>query len=427
MPPASSMRIILPGEGGVVEGYCAPGWEALLAAFVTNFTDHAEIGASLCVKLAGATVIDVWGGIADPVRNTRWEEDTITVVFSATKGATALCAHHLVREGRLDLDQPVAAYWPEFAVHGKEAITVAMLLDHSAGVPGFREPLKAGGFADWDYMVRRLEEEEAFWQPGTRHGYHLLTMGWTVGEVVRRVSGTSLGTCFRESFADPAGIDFWIGLPASEEHRVARLVPYDSAVADGMVTDLHRFVFRNPDHPITHAIMNDGGYDTAVTDPQSGRCMPDTPLAHAAEIGAAGGITNARGLAGLYAHVLPGRETAPFEADAVARMARTSSASRHDAVLQMPTRFGLGFMLSMDNRYRPLGHIESVVMGERAFGHVGAGGSLGFADPECGLAFGYAMNRMGPGILLDVRGQSLVDAAYRLAGYRSSASGAWRR
>lgn len=416
----------LPNDGGIVEGFCAPGWVPLVDAFVANFADRAEVGASLCLTLAGETKVDIWGGYADPLTASPWQRDTITVVFSATKGATALCAHHLAKDGLLDLEQPVATYWPEFAAHGKEATTVAMLLDHSAGVPGFREPLKVDAFADWDYMIRRLEEEEAFWQPGSRHGYHLLTMGWTVGEIVRRVSGKSLGTYFREALASPADLDFWIGLPEGEENRVARLIPYLSAVKDGMVTDLHRFAFRNPDHPITRAIIHDGGYNMGRTDPHSGRGIPDTPKAYAAEIGAAGGITNGRGLAGLYAHVISGG-TGLFGDDAIARMARSSSASRHDAVLQMPTRFGLGFMLSMDNRQRPLGHIESVVLGESAFGHVGAGGSLGFADPDCGLTFGYAMNRMGPGILLDERGQSLVDTAYRLVGYRSSTSGAWRR
>lgn len=426
MSLASLTPVSLPADGGIVEGYCAPGWAPLVDAFVANFVEREEVGASLCITIAGETLVDIWGGYADPVTARPWQRDTIVVVFSATKGATALCAHHLANTGRLDLDSPVAAYWPEFAAHGKEATTVAMLLDHSAGVPGFREPLKPDAFADWDYMIGRLEREEAFWEPGSRHGYHLLTMGWTVGEIVRRVSGKSLGTYFRENLASPADLDFWIGLPKAKEARVARLLPYSVAGKDAPVTDLHRFAYRNPDHPITRAIIHDGGYNMGRTDPHSGRGTPDTPKAYAAEIGAAGGITNARGLAGLYRHVISGGPGL-FGDDTIARMGRCASASRQDAVLQMPTRFGLGFMLSMDNRRRPMGHIESVVLGESAFGHVGMGGSLGFADPDCGLAFGYAMNRMGPGILLDERGQSLVDTAYRLAGYRSSASGAWRR
>lgn len=411
-------------ERGVVEGYCHEDWLPLLAAFLENFRERGELGASLCVKERGETRIDVWGGLASEADGKPWDADTLVVVFSATKGATATCAHVLASRGLLDLNAPIAEYWPEFAKHGKENATVAMTLNHSVGVPGFREKVKRGGFSDWDYMVHRLEEEPAFWEPGTRCGYHMLTIGWTVGELVRRVSGKSLGTFFRDEIAEPLKLDFWIGLPEELEGRVARFVPHVPSCDDPQLTDLQRTLLEGPKTDFARAVLNAGGYEPARVDKESGRYVPDTRLAHAAEIGGSGGITNARGLTRLYEPLANGGG-ALMSADHVWRMSRMSMAASRDPILMMPTRYALGYMKSMDNRHRPQGAIESVILGDRAFGHVGAGGSLGFADPDCGLSFGYAMNRMGPGILLNARGQSLVDTCYRLLGYRSNASGAW--
>lgn len=411
-------------ERGVVEGYCHEDWLPLLAAFLENFRERGELGASLCVKVRGETRIDVWGGRTSETDGKPWDADTLVVVFSATKGATATCAHVLADRGLLDLNAPIAQYWPEFASRGKENATVAMTLNHSVGVPGFREKVKPGGFADWNYMVRRLEEEPAFWEPGTRCGYHMLTIGWTVGELVRRVGGKSLGMFFRDEIAEPLKLDFWIGLPEELEDRVARFVPHVPSRDDPQLTDLQRTLLEGPRTDFARAVLNAGGYEPARIDKESGRYVPDTRLAHAAEIGGSGGITNARGLARLYEPLANGGG-ALMSTDHVWRMSRVSMAASRDPILMMPTRYALGYMKSMDNRHRPQGAIESVILGDRAFGHVGAGGSLGFADPDCGLSFGYVMNRMGPGILLNARGQSLVDTCYRLLGYRSNASGAW--
>jgi CubicO group peptidase (beta-lactamase class C family) len=347
----------------------------------------------------GATVVDVWGGAADPEAGRPWERDTISVVHSSTKGATALCAHMLVSRGLLDLEAPVAEYWPEFAVRGKEKATVRMMLDHSVGVPVFRERVERGELYDWDRVVARLEAEEPFWEPGTRNGYHLLNFGWTVGELVRRVSGRSLGTFFAEEVCRPRGLDFWIGLPAEHEARVAPMIPY----------------LRSKGEPLGAFALD------AVRDPSSiqglalaniARFAMNRPEAHAAEIGGGGGITNARGLAGMYSELATGGGTL-VDGETLARMRAVSVATNDDAVLRLATRFALGFMVSMDNRRRA--DKDSVILGDRAFGHVGAGGSIGFADGDCAIAFGYSMNRMGPGILLNERGQSLVDAAYAVA------------
>ena len=206
---------------GTVAGTYDDRFAPVVDEFVRNFDQRGEVGASLCLSVDGETLVDVWGGIADPASGAAWERDTVSIVHSCTKGATALCAHVLAGRGLLDLEAPVAEYWPEFARAGKETATVRMMLDHSVGVPVLRGEVAPGELYDWDRMVARLEAEEAFWEPGTRHGYHMINFGWTVGELVRRVSGRSLGTFFREAVADPLGIDFWIGLPEEHEHRVA--------------------------------------------------------------------------------------------------------------------------------------------------------------------------------------------------------------
>jgi CubicO group peptidase (beta-lactamase class C family) len=377
--------------------------------FVRNFEDRGEVGASLCLTLDGATLVDVWGGVADPATGRAWERDTVSVVHSCTKGATALCAHVLAARGLLDLEAPVAELWPEFARAGKETATVRMMLDHSVGVPVLRGGVEPGELYDWDRMVARLEAEEAFWEPGTRHGYHMINFGWTVGELVRRAAGTSLGTFFQEAVAAPLGIDFWIGLPEEHEQRVAPVFATPRQKGEPL-SAFELAVVSDRSSISSLALANIGGLD------------PNSRAAHAAEIGGGGGITNARGLAGMYTPLALGGG-ALVDRDGVDRMRRISSAVNRDATLCIATRFAMGFMVSMDNRARP--DTDSVILGEQAFGHVGAGGSIGFADPACGLAFGYSMNRMGKGILLNERGQSLVDATYRILGHRTDVSGSW--
>jgi CubicO group peptidase (beta-lactamase class C family) len=346
--------------------------------------------------VGGAPVVDLWGGIADPVRGTAWQRDTLSTVFSCTKGAVALCAHRLASLGKLDLDAPIRELWPELAHGEKQDATVRMALDHTLGQPVFREPLEPGGCTRWDYMVGRLEAEPPFWKPGTRHGYHMISFGWTVGELVRRASGRSLGDFFRAEIAEPLGLDFWIGLPEELESRVAPMLLYERTAGE-------------PLNEFARAILADPSSIPALSMTNLLHFRANSREGHAAELGGGGGITNARGLAGMYRPLsLDGDGL--VSAAAVARMRRISTATNRDATLLIPTRFAMGFMVSMDNRRVP--GADSAVLGEHAFGHVGAGGSIGFADPAQGLAFGYSMNQMGPGILLNERGQSLVDAAY---------------
>ena len=399
---------------GAIEGYCDRAFSAVAEAFVANFTAHDEVGASVAVTIEGRTVVDLWGGRR--ARNgAAWERDTVATVYSATKGALALCAHMLADRGLLSLDAKIADYWPEFACAGKEDATVVMTLDHSVGVPHVREPVALGGFYDYDAMVARVAAEPAFWAPGSRLGYHAITMAWTVGELIRRAGGQRLGGFFQEHVAGPLGLEFWIGMPAALHGRISPMI---AAVPDPawMGTRFVQAALAKVASP-TQLFMR----DFLLVDANSTAC-------HAAEIGSANGLANGRALAGMYAPLANGGSingTRLVSADTLARMARTSMASHEDATLLAPMRFSAGYMKAIDNR-RTAGTVNSsLLIAASAFGHVGAGGSLGFADPHCRLSFGYAMNRMGTGLLLNPRGQALVDATYGALGYRSNSSGAW--
>ncbi|MEZ5952930.1 MAG: serine hydrolase domain-containing protein [Hyphomonas sp.] len=398
---------------GNVEGRCDPRFEAVKREFERNFAERGEVGASVCLSVGGETLVDLWGGMANPETGDAWREDTISIVFSCSKAATALCAHVLIDRGELDPDAPVAKYWPEFAKNGKEATTVQMMLNHESALPALRDPVKPGGFADWDYMIGRMEDEEAFWEPGTRNGYHMINFGWTVGELVRRVSGKSLGTFFREEVAGKTGARFWLGLPETEDVHIAPIRMYEPK-ADDVPTEFTIKLMTDPDSIQHKSFLNTGGWD-----------FNDRKM-QAAEIGGGGGLSNARGQVAMYTP-LATNDGSLVSADRVQNMSMVSTATHRDVTLLIPTRFASGFMKSMDNRGRRLGPGTSAIMGDKAFGHVGAGGSIGFADPECGMAFSYTMNQMGNGLLLNDRGQSLIDAAYASLGYRTDAPGAWIR
>jgi CubicO group peptidase (beta-lactamase class C family) len=396
-------------ESGVIEGVCAPGFDAVLTAFRENFVSRRETGGSVCVTHRGETVVDLWGGLAAPKTATPWGRDTVSIVFSCTKAATALCAHSLTEQGALSLHEDVARLWPRFAQGGKAGTTLANMLAHTSPVPHLRDLVRDGGYADWDYMVDRVAAEPAWWAPGTRQGYHGVTYAWTVGNMVRLAAGEPLGAFFKRNIADPLGLDFHIGLPESEEHRVAPMIAADPAEVN-FQSKFFQAVAQQGSLPQLF-LTNGGGADF------------NSRLIHAAEIGSANGISNARGLAGMYRPLANGGGGL-LKPETIARMGRVSAATHEDATLMQSMRFGLGFMMSTDNRAQGG---DSVLLGETGFGHVGMGGSLGFADPDAALSFGYTMNRMGAGILLNERGQSLVDAAYTSIGFTSNQSGAWRK
>lgn len=395
-----------------IKGDVHPEFGGVADAFSQNFEFRNELGASVCVIRDGETVVDLWGGYKDEARTTEWQEDTVSIVFSCTKAATALCAHRLVDRGQLNLNAKVADYWPEYACNGKEDTTVLMMLNHSAGVPAFHESVEPDGCLDWDATIKRMSAMEPWWEPGTLHGYHALTFGWTVGELVRRISGRSLGEFLRDELAGPLGADFSIGLPESEEGRVAPMVFYKPSPGEPIAPFTQKMI-GEPDSIQAKAFVNTGGIDYNVR------------KTHAAELGAAGGIANARSMARLFSSLSSSVTDSYFSQARIEAMGYVSTATRFDATLMIPTRFGQGFMCSMDNRHIPGGHDSSFIIGKNAFGHVGMGGSCVFFDPDRDLIFAYSMNQMGPGILLNSRGQSLIDATYDALGYSGNAPGFW--
>ncbi len=405
-----------------IQGKCDPRFEGVYREFQRNFTERGEVGGSVNVTIEGETVVDLWGGTADQEKGTPWKEDTVCLVWSSTKGAVSLCAHILNSRKEIDLDLPVSKYWPEFGKNGKENITVKMLLNHQAGVPHIRKELKEGAFYDWEYMVKALEEEEPFWKPGTRNGYHPLSFGWLVGEIIRRVTGQSVGTFFHKEVAKPLGLEFWIGLPEEMEPHVAPMIAPPPPTQEEMMKSPFFQAMADKSSVPYLMTFNTGGYT------KPGVC--DTREAHAAEIPAAGGITNARGLAGLYAPLACGgnlRGINLVDQDSIIRMSSVYSATGEDFTLLIPTRFTLGYMKAMDNRRQPPGRQDSLLISESAFGHNGYGGSIGFADPDEKMSFGYTMNQMGQGMAVNERGQSLIDAVYQGLGYRSTSAGVWTK
>ena len=377
-----------------VHGETAAHFSRVREAFADNFARHGEVGAACCVYHRGAVVVDLWAGKADRKRDRPWTRETATLVFSATKGMTAACVLRLVERGVLDLDTPVAAYWPEFGAAGKEAIPLAWVLCHRAGVPVVDAPLTLEQVLAWEPVVAATAAQAPVWEPGTRHGYHFRTYGWILGEVVRRVTGKTLGTFFADEIATPLGLDFWIGLPESEEARVAALVP-PPPLPPG---DARAFFDR---------LMAPGTLlARAMTGPSNlfhyDEMWNRRPL-HAAEMPSSNGIATAHALARAYAALAGEVDGIRLLAPETVGAAREVRSDGPDAVLMLPTRFGTGFMVPPT---------LSLAAHEGAFGHPGAGGSLGLADPEAEIGFGYVMNQMQLGVTGDPRSAQLLDAVY---------------
>jgi CubicO group peptidase (beta-lactamase class C family) len=375
-----------------IRGRCDARFERVREVFAENFRTRDEVGAAVAVAIDGQLVVDLWAGHHDRERTRAWQPDTLVNVYSTTKGVTALAAHRLVDEGKLDLDAPVAKYWPEFAQAGKGALPVRWLLSHRAGLPAVRKLLPNEALYDWEAMTSALAAETPWWTPGTAHGYHAVTFGWLVGEVVRRIAGKSLGAYVRDSFAQPLGLDFHIGLAEREHARVADILQQVPPDPTGEAAQLFARSIADPEGVTARAFAN----------PPSMLLGPNLPAWRSAEIPGANGHGTARALATLYGRVALG-DGSVISPDAIERC-RTEQSHGDDLVLGVRTRFGLGFMLRQES------HAGGRCLGAGAFGHPGAGGSLAFADPEQRLGFGYVMNRMGPRILLDDRAIALVEA-----------------
>lgn len=378
-----------------IEGTCDPRFARVRDAFAENFKSRDERGASFALVIDGKPVIDLWGGWADKARTREWTRDTIVNVFSTTKAFAAICAHRLAAAGRLDFDAPVAKYWPEFAAAGKERIPVRMLLNHRAGLPAIRKPLEPSDIYDWAAITTALAAETPWWEPGTRHGYHALTFGYLVGEVVRRIAGKSVGSYFRDEIAAPLGIDAHIGLAATEDPRTADMIGAPPPPPDEF--NLFEEAAKHPDSVTARTFSNPMVLTMPVVNSREWR---------AAEIPAANGHTNGRALARLYGALARGGEVDGVRVLPSAQIPAcyTEESRGRDEVLLIPTRFSTGFMMSQPG--------EEMGPSSRAFGHPGAGGSLGFADPDARIGFGYAMTKMGAGILLDRRAKALIAAVY---------------
>jgi CubicO group peptidase (beta-lactamase class C family) len=384
-----------------VHGTFDPRFEPVRSAFARNFEELGEVGAAVAVHVDGQPVVDLWAGLADAGAETPWDEDTLALVFSTTKGWTAVCALLLWERGELDIDAPVADVWPEFAAAGKQSITTRQLLSHQAGLPAFDDPMTIEECHDLACVTARLAAQTPRWEPGTAHGYHAITYGWLVGEVVRRVSGRTVGRFFAEEVAQPLGLDTYIGLPPEHSSRVATLLPIaldrlPPSLLNDEKTQAIAVKILDPES-LTFRVFTNPPVLAGVDDFNS-------PEMHAAEWPAANGITTARSMSKLYGELACDRILAPATLDA----AETPQVDGPDQVLVLNTRFGLGFALPSD--------VVSYAPTDTGFGHDGAGGSVGFADRRARVGFGYVMNQMGLSLGTDERVRNLTHALYSALG-----------
>ncbi len=407
-------------NGTPVHGYVEEGWGKVADAFLANFDGSpGEIGAACCVYAGGRPVVDLWGGLADREANRPWGEDTIALVASTTKGATAICAHLLAQRGELDLDAPVVKYWPEFGAAGKEHIPVRWLLSHQAGLPIVDGPLTFEEACAWHPVIRALGAQKPEWEPGTEHVYHSVTFGFLVGEVVRRITGKSLGTFFIDEVAAPLGLSAWIGLPEEQEGRVARIecAPFTmEEMTAGMieVTGLDA----NTVTAWINAVWGAGSVQAGAAELGGAFVSSDcfnTRAYRAAEFPFGNMFTDARSLARMYAATVS-------EVDGV-RLLSPATVERMTVVQTDKTRMnGLPPGLEIPaNRsfYMSLGFWRACppmpLVGPGSFGHPGSGGSGGFADPDAGVGFGYIPNLWSWNIA-EPRAKNLVAAVVACLG-----------
>jgi CubicO group peptidase (beta-lactamase class C family) len=381
-----------------IGGWCDARFNSVRDAFAANFAERGETGAAACLTVHGAVVADLWGGWASREPDRPWQQDTLVNAFSVGKGLIATCVARLIGEKRLDADAPVARYWPEFGAAGKEVVTLRQLLSHQAGLPALRAPMPAGSVFDWPVMVGALAAEPPWWPPGSGHGYHANTFGFLAGEVIRLVTGMTVGAMLRREIAGPLGADVHIGLPAAEHGRVAEFLMRGTAGQDGGT---------RPDASGAGGLPDDRMINNAYFNPPdlSGVGVINTAAWRAAEVPSANAHATAAGVARVYAALAGGGAVDGVRvvdsgalATCVAEQVRGE-----DLVLRRPSRFGLGFQLTQPER--PLGP------GPRAFGHFGFGGGVGMCDPDAGVAFGYVTSQMGPR-WQNPRNRALIDAVF---------------
>jgi CubicO group peptidase (beta-lactamase class C family) len=392
----------------VIGGWCDPAFGAVRSAFEANFRERGESGAAVSVAVGGTVVANLWSGRAGSARVAGarpWTRDTLVNVFSVGKGVLAACLARLAGQGRLDPEAPVIRYWPEFGAAGKDQVTVRQLLSHQAGLPALHAPQPAGCMLNWEYMTCALAAEQPWWPPGSGHGYHVNTFGFLGGELVRRIAGQTPGTFLRAEIAGPLNADVHIGLAAADQARVAEFCwPADQADQSGAAGRAGAVGAVDPAggaapgaRMALHAYFNPPDF--------SGLGIVNTAAWRSAEVPSANAHANAAGIARLYAALAGGGVVDGVRViDSGALAAATAEqVYGEDLVLRRPTRFGLGFQLTHPEReFGP---------GPGCFGHFGAGGSVGFCDPDAGLAFGYVTSQMGPR-WRNPRNRALIDACY---------------
>ena len=380
-----------------VGGFVAPGWEPVKAAFEKNFELGEELGASTAVYHRGAKVVDVWGGSFDLSGDRPYDDSTLQLMFSTTKGIVSIAVAMCVERGLIDYDEKVATYWPEFAAHGKGGATVAQLLSHQCGLIAPDGPVTMADALDWKTITAMLADTRPDWPIGSGHGYHALTFGWLAGELIRRTDGRSPGQFLADEIAGPLGVELWIGLPERMASRVSPIIgrPMNEDNPDPIIKAMIE-MFLGPDTRGGRALFLNGAFrvDDAFNQPD----------VHAAEIPAANGIGTAAALAKMYAATMGPVDGVRLLHDDVLDQARTTitPSGEPDLCLIMPTTFGMGFMTH--GMFTPY-------CGPGSFGHSGAGGSNAFAQPERQLAVGYVMNKMAANLAADARAQRITTAA----------------
>jgi CubicO group peptidase (beta-lactamase class C family) len=387
----------------MISGTVDDGFGPLADAFAENFARGSELGAAVAVYVRGRKVVDLWGGVADQRTHRPWTEHSSAVIFSCTKGLMAMCAYKLAENGQLDLDAPVVEYWPEFGKHGKASILVRWLLSHRAGLPVIDRPLTRQAALAWTPVIAAIEQQRPAWKPGTAHTYHAKTYGWLIGEVIRRVTGLTPGTYFREAIADPLGLRTRVGLPIAEQGDVARTEapPVNAAQADQGAPPTRSEIEER-------AVTLNGTFPFPDLD---GEVVYNDPEVRAAELPAGNGISTARDLALAYAACAgPVRGPRIMSGESVEDALREqSSGPQRFGPAIAAYRWGTGFMLDSPP-VRPM-------LGPRSFGHDGAGGQLGFGDDEYQLGFAYVNNQMGGWV--DDRANRLTAALRACLGTRT--------
>ncbi|MEX1106313.1 MAG: serine hydrolase domain-containing protein [Ilumatobacteraceae bacterium] len=379
-----------------IGGSVAAGWEPVEAAFRANFDRGEDVGAGVSIVHRGEVVVDLWGGSFDG-GDQPYDDSTLQLVFSTTKGITAIAVAMCVQRGLISYDEKVSTYWPEFAAHDKGDATVAQLLSHQCGLIAPDGPITIEEALDWGTITSRLADTTPDWPIGSGHGYHALTYGWLAGELIRRTDGRTPGQFVQDEISKPLGVELWIGLPDDEEHRVSPLLgkPISTEAEDPAVQAMLE-MFMGPQSRGGRALFLNGAF--------AGDGTFNRRDVHAAEIPAANCITNASALATVYAATMTPMNGVQLLDPAVREIARTTvtPGGEGDLCLIMPTTFGMGFMTH--GQFTPYA-------GPGSYGHPGAGGSVAFAQPERDLAFAYVMNTMASNLAGDLRAQALTDAA----------------